>query len=241
MTRMRAPMASFRIYDEFGFLPGTYTIQLRASAAGYVPATYQGSWTQPTSLGHNFDLFTPLTLVNGTVLGGDTKTGIPGAAVSITRYNPTSAVWEWVADAVTDDAGVFTAKDEAGLGAGEYRFTATAAGYFPTTVSASYSGSTPVTVNITLQPIPAIAQGTVTIAGSKGTPVVGAHVDVWLLPPTGAGTLVGSTLTDEGGVFVFLDVARAARAPTGSTSTRRGSCREPTLRPGTASPGSTLR
>ncbi len=195
----------YTIYDDAGNGAGEY--QLTVSATSFVtqkdtPVSWDGATTVPM----DFALTDATQISSGMVTDAATTAAIGGAQILAERDASGSGEWVQAGYAVTGIDGGYTVYDEAGLGAGNYRLTAIAAGYVADDITSAWDGSTPLALNLALDRPTPLATGTVS---SSGLGLEGAYVWAEFHDPTsGEWWNAGSTITDANGDFSLLDIGQ---------------------------------
>jgi len=164
---------AFAVYDTVGSGSGYYRFD--AAAAGFYPGSALTEWGGGAHVHPLISLQPVPTIVRAKVIDAQTGLAIVAAHVEAYRNTPTGGAPIFLGVAISDQDGVFTFLDEMQLGAGEYEFHAFASGYRDGVRVEVWAGAAPVEFSLALTPIPPIATGIVTTAGS-GVLIEGAVV-----------------------------------------------------------------
>lgn len=130
---------AYAVRDESGLGAGTY--QLRALLPGYVGALETRSWNGTDALTVGFVLEPAKAIASGTVTDVSSGDPIQGANVDASRLDPVEGWYDYVGSGQTDADGLYTVRDEAGLGAGEYEFLGSASGRADVTHAKQWDGT----------------------------------------------------------------------------------------------------
>lgn len=170
-SAVSGPDGAYTLYDEFANGAGEYRV--RVWADGYVWMTHAVAWDGTTPVSVDLELTQAMTVASGSVTDAVTGDPVPDPQISAEFWNGTT--WQTAGTATGSGTGTYSVADDAGFGAGDYRFSASAAGYLPNYVERTWDGATELVVDLQLERPLAIATGTVSDADTTD-PIADAYM-----------------------------------------------------------------